>query len=119
MSTFPTLKTGVVMQYPARRGTRYSTVTVQFVDGADQRFRIYAAPVHQWVVQLSLLDQTELHQLQEFFLSMNGRAEDFSFTDPRDATNYPSCSLASDSMAAVLAGEWNGQTTLTVLENAS
>ena len=53
------------------------------------------------------------------FAPWRDRAEDFAFTDPWDGTNYPSCSLASDSMAAVLAGEWNGETSLTVLENGS
>lgn len=119
MSVFPTLKTGAVMQYPAQRGLGFSTTALQFVDGSEQRFRNYQAPLHKWVVQLSLLDQSEMHQLQEFFRSMVGSAGDFAFTDPRDGTNYASCSLGSDSMTAVLVGEWNGETSLTVLENGS
>jgi phage-related protein len=119
MSTFPTLKTGAVMQYPAQRSVQFSTTAVQFVDGTEQRFRSYQLPLHRWVIQLSVLDQNELHQFQEFFRGMAGSAETFSFTDPWDETNYPSCSLASDSMAAVLAGEWSGQTSMTVLENGS
>jgi hypothetical protein len=97
----------------------FSTVPLQFVDGSEQRFRSYQAPLHQWVVQLSLLDQTELHEFQEFFRSMAGQADNFTFTDPWDGTTYSNCSLGSDSMAAVLAGEWNGVTSLTVLENGS
>ncbi len=119
MSTFPTLKTGAVMQYPAPRGVAFSTTALQFVDGTEQRFRNYQAPLHKWVIQLSLLDQSELHQLQEFFRSNVGSAGNFAFTDPRDGTNYASCSLGSDSMTAVLVGEWNGETSLTVMENAS
>jgi len=119
MSTFPTLKTGAVMQYPAQRGVQFSTTALQFVDGSEQRFRIYQAPLHQWVIQLSLLDQSELHQYQDFCRAMAGRAENFTFTDPWDGTTYPSCSFGSDSMAAVLAGEWNGETSLTVLENGN
>lgn len=119
MSAFPSLKTGAVMQYPAQRGVQYSTTALQFVDGTEQRFRNYATPLHQWAIQLSLLDQTELQALQEFFLGLGGRAQNFSFTDPWDGTTYPSCSLASDSMKAALAGEWSGQTSLTVLENGN
>jgi phage-related protein len=119
MSTFPTLKTGAVMQYPARRGVEFSTVALQFVDGSEQRFRGYQAPLHGWVIQLSLLDQAELHQLQEFFRAMAGRAENFTFTDPFDGTNYSSCSMDSDSMTAVLADEWSGETSVTILENRS
>jgi hypothetical protein len=119
MSTFPTLKTGAVMQYPAQRGLTFSTTALQFVDGSEQRFCNYGSALHGWVIQLTLLDQAELQVLQEFFRGMTGSAGDFVFTDPWDGTNYPSCSLSSDSMTAVLASEWNGQTSLTVLENRS
>jgi hypothetical protein len=119
MSTFPTLKTGAVMQYPAQRGVQFSTTALQFVDGSEQRFQNYQAPLHRWVVQLSLLDQSELHQFQEFFRALAGRAENFTFTDPWDGTSYTSCSLGSDSITAVLAGEWNGVTSLTVMENGN
>lgn len=119
MTTFPTLKTGAVTQYPAQRGVQFSTVALQFVDGAEQRFRGYAAPLHQWVIQLSLLDQRELQELQEFFRSLDGRVNNFAFTDPWDGTNYPSCGLGSDSMTAILSGEWNGNTALTVQENGT
>ena len=119
MSTFPTLKTGAVMQYPAQRGLQFSTTALQFVDGSEQRFRNYQTALHRWVIQLSLLDQSELQELDEFFRGIAGPAGDFAFTDPLDGTNYPSCSLASDSMTALLASEWNGETSLTVLENGS
>jgi len=119
MSTFPTLKTGAVMQYPAQRGMQFSTLAVQFVDGNEQRFRGYRAPLHRWVIQLSLLDQSELQELQEFFRGLGGAAQEFAFTDPANGTNYPSCSLQGDSMTAALAEEWNGQTSLTILENGS
>jgi hypothetical protein len=119
MSTFPTLKTGAVMQYPAPRGLQFSTTALQFVDGSEQRFCNYQAVLHSWVIELSLLDQSELQTLQEFFRNVVGPAGDFAFTDPLDGTNYPSCCLASDIMAAALVGEWNGETSLTVLENGS
>jgi phage-related protein len=119
MSTFPTLKTGAVMQYPSQRAMAFSTTALQFVDGSEQRFRSYQSPLHRWVIQLSLLDQSELQELQDFFRGLAGPVENFTFTDPWDGTNYSSCSLQSDSMSAVLADEWNGQTSLTVMENGS
>jgi phage-related protein len=119
MSTFPSLKTGAVMQYPAQRGISFSTTALQFVDGSEQRFRGYQSPLHRWAIQLSLLDQSELQALQEFFRGMAGPAGDFVFVDPWDATSYPSCRLQSDSMAAVLSGEWNGQTAVIVMENGA
>jgi Conserved hypothetical protein 2217 (DUF2460) len=117
MSIFPTLKTGAVMQYPAQRGLQFSTTALQFVDGSEQRFCNYPALLRRWVIRLSLLDQSELQQFGEFFRAIVGPVGDFAFTDPWDGTSYASCSLASDSMTALLAGEWNGETSLTVLEN--
>jgi hypothetical protein len=119
MSAFPLLATGAVTQYPAQRGVQFSTVALQFVDGSEQRFQMYAGSLHQWAIQVSLLNQAELQELQEFFRSLDGRAQNFSFTDPWDGTTYASCSLASDTMAAIMAGEWNGQTSLTVMENGN
>jgi phage-related protein len=119
MSTFPTLKTGAVMQYPAQRGLEFSTTVLQFVDGSEQRFRSYQAPLRRWVIQLSQLDQSESHHLQEFFREIAGAAQNFEFTDPWDGMNYPSCRLEGDSMTIVLASEWNGETSLIILENGS
>ncbi len=107
------------MQYPARRGSECSTTVLQFVDGSEQRFRSYQAPFRRWVIQLSQLDQSESHLLQEFFREIEGAAQNFDFTDPWDGTNYPSCSLESDSMTTVLVSEWNGETSLIIVENGS
>ena len=120
MSTFPTLKTGAVMQYPAQRGVavldngfairgRVRTAFPQLpgaaspvggpaeLAGSKRTAGIPGIlPRHSWT-----------------------EPENFAFTDPWDGTNYPSCSLASDSITAVLAGEWNGETSLTVMENGS
>ena len=41
MATFPTLKTGAVMQYPAKATIRYSNRFIKFVDGGEQRYRDY------------------------------------------------------------------------------
>ncbi len=107
------------MQYPAPRGLQFSTTALEFVDGSEQRFCNYQTALHSWVIRLSLLDQSELQTLQEFFRATVGPAGDFAFTDPLDGTGYPSCSLESDNMGALLAAEWNGETSLTVRENAS
>ena len=119
MSTFPTLKTGATLQYPAQRATEFSTDVVQFVDGSEQRFRGYQTPLKRWNVRLDLLDETELHTLREFFRTQSGAAEDFSFTDPWDGTVYPSCSLGGNDIGEELDDPQQGKTTLTVSENRS
>ena len=84
------------------------------MDGSEQRFRGYQTPLRRWAIRLDLLDQTELHILREFFLTQNGSAGSFSFTDPWDGTVYPNCSLDEDEMAEKLEDVEKGKTTLTV-----
>lgn len=117
MSTFPVLKTGAVMQYPAERSSQYANQVVRFLDGSEQRFREFAQPLHRWVIRLDLLDESELNRLREFFRIQNGAAGTFGFTDPWDCASYANCSLETDTMIETLTGEGRGQTTLTVREN--
>ena len=114
---FPMLKTGAVMQYPARRTILFNTDTIRFLDGTEQRFRNSAAVLHRWTIQLDLLDESELDALDQFFLSNQGRFGSFSFTDPWDGTSYPNCSLAADTFGSQLTAEMRGGTTITVCEN--
>src|SRR5258708_12868001 len=86
MNVFPVLKTGAVMQYPAERWPSYSTQTVRFLDGTEQRFGDYATPLHRWVIRLAALDETEMHQLRKFFREQRGGSGTFLFTVPGSGT---------------------------------
>ena len=117
MNTFPVLKSGVVMQYPAETSSQYSTQILRFLDGSEQRFREFATPIHRWVVKLNLLDENELNKLRTFFRIQAGAAGSFGFTDPGDGALYTNCSLETDEMIETLTGEGRGQTTLVIREN--
>jgi len=114
---FPTLKTGATLQYPAQKTMRFNTDTIRFLDGTEQRFRDNPSVLHQWTIQLDLLDESELAALDQFFVTNQGRFGSFSFTDPWDGTVYPNCSLAVDTFGFQLSGEMRGKTTLAVCEN--
>jgi len=114
---FPTLKTGAVMQYPAKRTLLYKTDIIRFLDGTEQRFRDSPSVLHRWIIPLDLLDESELSAFDQFFISNQGRFGSFSFTDPWDGTVYPNCSLAIDTSSFTLSGEMRGGTTVTVCEN--
>ena len=60
MANFPALKTGAVAQYPSDRTRRYSTQVLRFLDGSEQRFAGFGAPLKRWLIRLELLDDTEL-----------------------------------------------------------
>jgi hypothetical protein len=66
-AAFPHLKTGAIIQYPATKSTQHSTFVVRFLDGSDQRYRNYAAPLHRWNIRLDLLDEAEPRTLEHFF----------------------------------------------------
>jgi phage-related protein len=117
MAGFPLLKTGAIAQYPADRTRQFSTQVFRFLDGGEQRFPAFGAPLRQWTIRLDWLDEAELETLQEFFVSEDGRAGTFSFTDPWDGTVYASCSFASDTLAAEFQGPLKGVTEVIVKEN--
>jgi hypothetical protein len=119
MATFPVLKTGAMMQYPAVRTTRYSSQLMRFVDGSEQRYRDYRAPLHEWVIRLDLLDEAEMKALENFFTEQQGEFGSFIFVDPNDNTTYPDCSLMIDEFDFTLNGERRGQTSVVVRENRS
>lgn len=117
MANFPTLKTGAVAQYPSDRTRQFSTQVYRFLDGSEQRFPGYRTALHQWIIRLDLLDETELTNLQMFFLSEDGRAGNFTFTDPWDGTTYSNCSFGSDTLTMDFVGPMKGVTQLIVKEN--
>ena len=117
MSNFPNLKTGAVLQYPAQREVRFATKVLRFLDGTEQRFRGYQAPLRRWTVRLDLLDQGELQLLREFFRTEAGAADNFVFVDPWDGTTYGNCSLQGADIVQQLLDEMNGKTSVTVRQN--
>jgi phage-related protein len=113
------LKTGVVAQYPSDRQRNFSTQVIRFLDGSEQRFPGYGAPLRRWVLRYDLLEESELTDIEQFFASEGGRAGSFSFTDPFDGTVYPNCSLDSDEVDLQFNGPQQGKTQLTIRENRS
>ena len=117
MPTFPKLKTNAVAQYPATRSIRFQNQALRFVDGAEQRYRDSAGPLHRWEIRLAALDEGEMAALEQFFADNQGCFGDFAFIDPWDETQYDNCSLASDELDLTAMAEMRGRTSLTVIEN--
>lgn len=117
MRAFPKLTTSAVTQYPAEKRMVCSTRVLRFLDGSEQRFREYERPVRRWVIRLNLLESREWSELESFFLSMQGRAGTFTFTDPWDATEYADCSLEEDQIRIGLLGEERAQLSLIIRED--
>lgn len=118
-AAFPLLKTGAVTQYPATKTTQYSSFVVRFLDGSDQRYRQYTPALLQWSVKLSLLDEGELHALEQFFATQEGCFGTFSFVDPWTQTVYPGCSFSEDTLKYQLTDELHGALSVVVVQNRS
>jgi hypothetical protein len=114
---FPTLKTGAVAQYPATKTSQFASFVVRFLDGSDQRYRQFAAPLRSWVIKLNMLDEAELSALEQFFVAQEGRFGTFSFVDPWTQTTFPNCSLDQDTLPYAVQGELRGTAQLVVVEN--
>jgi hypothetical protein len=117
MAIFPTLKTGAVIQYPATKSVQFSSFVVRFLDGTDQRYRQYSAPLRRWAIQLELLDEGELNTLEQFFVAQEGSFATFTFIDPWTQTSFANCSIDQDILDYQLSGESQGAMKLIVSEN--
>ncbi|HLN01685.1 MAG TPA: DUF2460 domain-containing protein [Bryobacteraceae bacterium] len=116
-AAFPLLKTGAVVQYPATKTTQYSSFVIRFMDGSDQRYRQYTPALQQWNIKLNLLDEGELHALEQFFMSQEGGFGTFTFVDPWTQTVYPNCSFEQDTLPYQLTDTSQGTLSVVVVEN--
>jgi hypothetical protein len=114
--TFPVLKTGAVAQYPLDCGIRYSTQTVRFLDGSQQRFRLYGNGLRQWTLKLDLLDEQELGLVIAFVEALGSAV--FAFTDPVSGATAARCVISGEQFDATMTKEMIGQTTVVIEEVA-
>ena len=117
MASFPALKTGAYAQYPSDRTRGFATSVYRFLDGSEQRFPGYSAPLRRWIIRLDLLDEEELVALEQFFVSQAGRAGTFAFTDPWNGTVCPSCSFDSDTGVFAFVETGRAAAVVTIREN--
>ncbi len=117
MPDFPTLKTGAVLQYPARRTSDFSTRVMRFLDGTEQRFRLWPKQLRTWIVRLELLTEEELSNLRDFYRDRSGQGQSFRFVDPWDGNEYPTCTFDTEDFEAVLRGEGRGDLALIIRES--
>jgi hypothetical protein len=112
--TFPLLKTGAVAQYPLERAVRFSTEKVKFLDGSQQRYRLYGNGLRSWVIKLELLDEQELGAVIDFVDQQESDA--FEFIDPITGDTVAKCIIAGEQFAASMTAEMNGQATVVIEE---
>lgn len=118
MLTFPVLKSGQEAQYPVRRRLMQNVQTVSFLDGSEQRCAT-SGLLHEWTIQLSLVDEQEAAALESFVEQLQGQTGQFAFTDPLDGTQYNNCSLASGDFDELFQGPGRVSVDVVIRENPS
>ena len=117
MPTFPVLKTGAILQYPATKVVTFATSIYRFVDGSEQRYREFTAPQRRWVVRLNLLSEAEIAEFDNFYSWLQGGAGAFEFTDPWDGVIYSNCHFENDSLALQVQEEGRARTTFVIRQD--
>lgn len=114
MLTFPTLKTGSVVQYPISASESFSTEVLEFMGGDEQRYLATAGALRSWNIQLSQLDEAESQSLEAFFVAASGSFDTFTFTDPVSGTAYPNCFISHGDLHEYFSGELNSRVSLVI-----
>jgi hypothetical protein len=112
--SFPLLKSGARAQYPLDFGVRFATQAVRFLDGSQQRFRLYGAGLRRWTLKLDLLDEQELSAVIAF-AEQQGSAP-FAFTDPITGAVASNCVIFGEQLGVTMKAEMSGQTTIVIEE---
>ena len=98
MSTFPKLKSGAFAQYPTRQSRIAPTWIGSFLDGTEQRFRLFGEVKRTWILDLELLSEEEICRVQEIWREVAGPIGTFSFECPFDSTVFPECGFGGSEL---------------------
>ena len=116
MFTFPESLLKIAFQYPTTRQHHFVTQVLRFVGGAEQRYGIAGTPLRRWEAKSSVLGNDAYQVLADFFMSVNGTANPFSFVDPWDGTTYPTCFFESDQLIWEAVDEGRNAVSFSVVE---
>lgn len=115
-ATFPSLSSGAVAQYPVSMITGRSAQVIRFLDGTDQRYLQQGKSFRSWQIKLDLLNESEIAQIESFFVAQQGDYLSFSFPDPFSGTVVANCRLASSGMESRYLDVDAASTSLWVIE---
>lgn len=116
MATFPMLSTGSVTQYPTTVTNGQGVEVVRFLDGSDQRFLSQGRTFRQWQIRLELLNDSEIAQIEAFFVAQSGDYSVFTFPDPISGTDVSNCRLAAPGLVTEYTGADISSTSFWVME---
>lgn len=116
MTTFPTLNTGAIAQFPLALSAGQGAQVIRFLDGTDQRYLTQARMLRSWRIQLNLLNEDEIHQLETFFALQEGDYSVFTFPDPYSGSAVPNCRFTMAGLVTDYSGIDSASTEFSIIE---
>ena len=116
MTTFPAITSAAVTQYPAAIEYSQGVAVIQFLDGTDQRYLLQSNMLRMWRINLTLLNEAEVQQVEEFFTNQQGIYSAFTFPDPFTGVNVNNCRFANPGLLTSYIDVNNSSTSCWVIE---
>jgi hypothetical protein len=113
---FPKLSSGAVAQYGSPMGSVWSAQIIRFLDGSDQRFLSSDRPFRRWLIDLRLLNESEVAAIEAFFNASSGEFSSFTFPDPMSGLGVPNCRIGSPELISEYLGVDIAATSMWVVE---
>jgi hypothetical protein len=82
MAVFPQLTSGALAQFPVKKSNQLRTVVNTMADGSVVKLADPGGVITEWQLQYSNISDAEAAALEQFFLSMEGSLNVFTFLDP-------------------------------------
>jgi hypothetical protein len=113
---FPKLQSGAVIQYGSAIGLVVSAQVVRFLDGTDQRFLTCGRTLRRWLIDLRLLNESEIAAIEAFFNNVSGEYSTFTFPDPIGGASVPNCRIGAPELISEYQGVDMAATSMWVVE---
>ena len=123
-AVYPTLASGFRAQLPYTQLRRFSTMKQDVGSGVRYSYSWWGGgltgfptgSLMGWELQYPALSDADLSTLETFFRGMNGRWNQFSFTDPQDSVAHTKCRFDVDEMVINHSNPGLSTTTLRIVE---
>jgi hypothetical protein len=97
-------------------GAVWPAQVIRFLDGTDQRFLASGGPLRRWLIDLQLLNESEVAALEAFFVALGGEYSTFTFPDPISGVGVLNCRLGAPELISEYQGVDIAATSMWVVE---
>lgn len=115
MATYPTLASGETVHLPYERIREFRNVHNDMEHGQRYSFNLRSTPLMRWRIQYVVSD-ADLATLETFWNDRAGAYESFEFTDPENATYYPTVRFDQETLEIDHAGPNENRVTVALRE---